>query len=54
MVEYDLGSASWALAEPNGEMWSTPERKIVKDIGKEIPLPISLPENIVRAFVLWF
>ena len=34
----------------NGEMWSTPKSKIVKDIRKEIPLITCLPENNVRAF----
>ena len=35
------------LAKPNGEMWSTPKSKIIKDIEKEIPFTISLPENSV-------
>ena len=34
----------------NGEMWSTPKSKIVKDIEKEIPLTTCLHKNNVRAF----
>ena len=48
IVECELGSVFWALAKPNGEMWSTPKNKIVKEIEKEIPLTTSLLENTVR------
>ena len=34
----------------NGELWSTPKSKIVKDIEKEIPITTCLLENNVRAF----
>ena len=51
-VKYELGPVPWALAKPNGEMWSTPKSKINKDIEKETPLTTSLPENTVRVFVV--
>ena len=50
IVEYELGPVPWSLAQPNGEMWSTPKNKIIKDIEKEIPLTTSLPENTIRVF----
>ena len=50
IVEDKLGHAPWALAKANGEMWSTPKNKIIKEIEKEIPLTTSSPENTVRNF----
>ena len=50
IVEYELRPVLWALAKPNGEMWSTAKSKIIKNIEKEIPITTSLPENTVRVF----
>ena len=50
IVEYKLGPVSWALSKPNGEMWSTPKSKIIKNIEKDIPFITSLSENTVRVF----
>ena len=41
IVEYELGPIPRALARHNGQIWSTPKSKIVKDIEKE---------NTVRVF----
>ena len=50
IVEYKLGPVPWAFAKPNGERWSTPKSKIIKDIETEIPLTTNLPENTARVF----
>ena len=39
MEKYELGFLPWTLAEPNGEIWSTPKSKTVKDIKKKFHLP---------------
>ena len=53
IVEYELGPVLWALAKPNGEMWSTPKSKIIKDIEKDIPLTTSLSEILPEFLILW-